>query len=127
MPLTAVNTGVLEGPEQVTINASAAGGLTANAAVTVHDYRTAVLSVSLPARANENAGVLAGAGTVTSSAAAADAVVVQLSSHDTTGLTVPATVTIPAGQTSANFNVTMVDDHVMEGNRPISVTAQMDA
>ena len=51
---------------------------------------------------------------------------VQLSSSDTTGLTVPATVTIPAGQTSASFNVTMVDDHVIEGNRPISVTAQMD-
>ena len=126
VPLTAVNTGVLEGPEQVTINASAAGGLTANAAVTVHDYRTAVLSVSLPASANENAGVLAGAGTVTSSAAAADAVVVQLSSSDTTGLTVPATVTIPAGQTSVSFDVTMHDDHVIEGNRPITVTAQMD-
>ena len=52
--------------------------------------------------------------------------VVQLSSSDTTGVTVPATVTIPAGQTSATFNVTMVDDHVIDGNRPISVTAQMD-
>ena len=41
-------------------------------------------------------------------------------------MTVPATVTIPAGQTSATFNVTMHDDHVVEGNRPISVTAQMD-
>ena len=38
----------------------------------------------------------------------------------------PATVTIPAGQTSASFNVTMHDDHVIEGNRPIAVTAQMD-
>ena len=52
--------------------------------------------------------------------------VVQLSSSDTTGLTVPATVTIPAGQTSATFDVTMHDNGVIDGNRPITVTAQMD-
>ena len=126
VPLTAVNTGMLEGPEQVTVSASAAGGLATNAAVTVHDYRTAVLSVSLPAAHNENAGVLANAGTVTSSAPAADAVVVQLFSSDTTGVTVPATVTIPAGQTSVSFNVTMHDNHVIEGNRQITVSALMD-
>ena len=66
VPLTAVDTGVLEGPEQVTVSAFATGGLATNAAVTVHDYRTAVLSVSLPASADENAGVLSRAGTVTS-------------------------------------------------------------
>ena len=92
----------------------------------MHGDKTAVLSVGLPASANENAGVLVNAGTVTASAAAQNAVVVQLSSSDTTGVTVPATVTIPAGQTSATFNVTTHDDHVIDGNRPISVTAQMD-
>ena len=49
-----------------------------------------------------------------------------MSSSDTTGLTVPATVTIPAGQTSVSFDVTMHDDHVIEGNRPITVSALMD-
>ena len=73
----------------------------------MHDNLSAALSVSLPAAPTERRGTR-NAGTVTASAAAQNAVVVQLSSSDTTGVTVPATVTIPAGQTSATFNVTMV-------------------
>ena len=50
----------------------------------------------------------------------------QLSSSDATGLTVPATVILDAGATTASFSVVMHDDHVIEGNRPITVTASAD-
>jgi uncharacterized repeat protein (TIGR01451 family) len=126
LPLTIIDNGLLYGPEAITIGATATGYAPCSATLTLHDDLTAALSVSLPASASEDAGVLTGAGTVTSSAPAQNAVVVQLASSDTTRVTVPATVTIPAGQTSATFNVTMHDDGVIDGNRPISVTAQMD-
>ena len=71
--------------------------------------------------------MLSGAGTITASAARRSKTSwSQLTSSDTTGLSVPRTVILPAGQTTANFDVTMIDDHVIEGNRPITVTAQMD-
>ena len=50
-----------------------------------------------------------------------------MTSSGTTHLTVPATVTLPAGQTSVNFTATLVDDHVIESApMPVTVTAQME-
>ena len=50
-----------------------------------------------------------------------------LTSSGTTHLTVPATVTLPAGQTSVNFTATLLDDHVIESSpMPVTVTAEMD-
>ena len=84
---------------------------------------TATLGVSLPASAPENGGTVTG--TVTSSAAPSQNITVPLTSSGTTHLTVPATVTLPAGQTSVNFTATLLDDHVIEaGPMPVTVTAQ---
>ena len=126
LPLSIIDDSLLNGPEAVAITATLSGYNNGVGTITIHDNETAVLTVSLPASAHENAGVLTAAGTITSSAAPANDITVQLLSSDTTGLTVPATVILHAGQTTANFNVTMVDDHVIQGDRPISVTAQMD-
>ena len=126
LTLTIVDDALLNGPEAVPITATLTGYNNGVGTITIHDNETAVLTVSLPASAHENAGVLTAAGTITSSAAPANDITVQLLSSDVTGLTVPATVILHAGQTTANFNVTMVDDHVIQGNRPITVTAQMD-
>jgi hypothetical protein len=48
---------------------------------------------------------------------------VSLSSSDTSEATVPASVIIAAGQTSANFNVTAVDDSDLEGSQTVTITA----
>ena len=53
-------------------------------------------------------------------------IVVPLLSNYTSGLTVPATVTIHAGQTTATFDVTMHDDRLIQGNRPVVVTAAVE-
>ena len=121
-----VNSSLLQGPEAVTISAVAVGYVTGSGTVTVHDVNTAVLTVALPASADEDAGVLSAARARSPRAPAVKDILVQLTSSDTTGLSVPRTVILPAGQTTANFDVTMIDDHVIEGNRPITVTAQMD-
>ncbi len=48
---------------------------------------------------------------------------VSLASGNTGKLTVPATVTIPAGLASTSFTVTVVQDGLADGNQSVSVTA----
>ena len=50
-------------------------------------------------------------------------VVVSLSSSAPADLIVPATVTIPAGQFSASFDLTVVDDSELEGTQSVAVNA----
>jgi hypothetical protein len=52
-----------------------------------------------------------------------DDLVVELFSSDTSELTVPATVTIPAGQTSAVFTLTYLDDTTGDGAQTAEVSA----
>ena len=120
-PITIINSSSLDGLQSVAISAMAAGCSPGSGAINVHDDQTAVLSVSMPSSAQETAGVLTG--TITSSAAPASNITVQLSSSDPTGLTVPATVVLDAGKTTATLSIVMHDDHVIEGSRPITVRA----
>lgn len=80
------------------------------------------LSVT-PAIFAENAANPAAVGTVTRTGSTTNALVVTLSSADITEATVPATVTIPAGQTSATFNVTAVNDSFPDGDKTFNLSA----
>ncbi|MBJ7390634.1 MAG: S8 family serine peptidase [Chthoniobacterales bacterium] len=68
----------------------------------------------------ENAGTNAATGTLTLNQAQGQNLVVSLASSDTSEVTVPASVTIPVGQTTATFALAAVDDTVSDG--PVSVT-----
>ncbi len=68
----------------------------------------------------ENAGNNAATGTLTLNQAQGQDLVVSLASSDTSEVTVPASVTISAGQTTATFALAAVDDTVSDG--PVSVT-----
>ena len=48
---------------------------------------------------------------------------VDLASDDETELTVPATVTIPAGETSVTFDLTVEDESDVDGTQTATVTA----
>jgi subtilisin-like proprotein convertase family protein len=48
---------------------------------------------------------------------------VTLTSSDSSEITVPSTVTIPAGQASVNFPITAVDDSISDGTQTIAVRA----
>ena len=61
------------------------------------------------------------------STAPVEDVVVSLSSDDTTEVTVPASVTIPAGLTSADFDVTIIDDTELDGMQLVTVSASAAA
>jgi uncharacterized repeat protein (TIGR01451 family) len=78
------------------------------------------LTFTLPATANEGDGSVNG--TVNLPAVSAVDVTVSLSSDLTARATVPATVLIPAGQISATFSVTIIDDSLLNGSQPATLT-----
>ena len=82
------------------------------------------LSLSFTASSfSESATNPASVGTVSRATSGTSDLVVTLSSSDTTEATVPATVTILANQTSANFDVTAVNDTFPDGSKTVTITA----
>ena len=128
VPFSIIDDNLLNGVEPVVITATATatGYPPISGTITVHDNETATLTVSLPASVIETAGVLAGAGMVYSNRAPTRDIVVQLVSNYASGLTVPTSVTLRDGHTSVAFDVTMHDDHVLQGPRPVAVTAAVE-
>jgi len=76
-----------------------------------------------PATFSEGAGVGAASGTVTRSGDLSAILTVTLESDDVTELTVPPSVDIPAGEASAMFMVTAVDDVDSDGMQSVSIRA----
>lgn len=76
-----------------------------------------------PATFSESAANPASTGTVSRAAATTSALVVNLSSSDTTEATVPATVTIPANQVSVTFPINAVNDSFADGSKVATITA----
>ncbi len=73
---------------------------------------------------SEAAGMAAATGTVTrNSADLSTALVVTLSNSDPSEIAVPATVTIPIGQSSATFSIDAIDDAVVDGTQTVEITA----
>ncbi len=62
-------------------------------------------------------------GTVTLGNALTSPLTVNLTSSDLTAATVPASVTIPAGLTSATFSITAVNDAIADGTQTTEITA----
>ncbi|MFM7076357.1 MAG: hypothetical protein ACKO3G_09865, partial [Planctomycetaceae bacterium] len=105
------------GPSGVVLEAGAA-----SATLTVLDDDGARLVVSAPRTAvREGTSIL---GTVTRNTDTAAALVVALSSSDTSELTVPATVTIPAGEASVTFPIQAVLDGVSDGTSHATISAE---
>jgi uncharacterized delta-60 repeat protein len=81
------------------------------------------LAVSVnPATLSED-GSQTAVGTVSRTGDLAASLVVTLISTDTSEATVPASVTIPAGMSSAQFTVTAVDDAILDGSQEVQILA----
>jgi hypothetical protein len=124
LPLDFIDDHLLDGPQDVSITASATGYFSGSGIVDVHDNETATLSVTLPTNATKGQGIISGS--ITSSAAPARNIVVQLTSSNPSELSVPATVTLQAGQTSIAFNATVLQDTVLDGTQNVTVTASVE-
>jgi hypothetical protein len=124
LPMNFPDDHLLDGPELVTVTASATGYFTSSGVVDVHDNQTATLSVTLPSNAVKGQGSISG--TVYTSAAPAHNIVVQLASSASSEISVPATVTLLAGQTSVNFNATVLQDTIIDGTQSVTVSASVE-
>ncbi len=113
---------IADGSQQVTIAASAGGFSGASDTVTVTDNEAPGLTLSIAAASiAENGGGTTA--TVTRNTTTSNDLVVNLSSNDPGEATVPSSITILAGQTSANFAVTAADDTVIDGTQTVTIAA----
>src|SRR6185503_13567946 len=115
--VTVQDDAILDGTQTINVLASAEGYATGRRAISVQDNESATLTVRAPLQAIEGQGVLTNAGVVTISVAPPNDISVPLFSSNVSDVIVPASVTIAAGQTSATFNVTLVDDFWIEDVR----------
>lgn len=122
-PITAVDDVIRDATQNPVITASAAGMSSGSASIAVTDNEIDTIGLAIvPGSISESGGTATG--TVTRFVGNnLSPLVVNLSSNDATEATVSATVTIPAGQNSATFTVTGVNDALRDFNQPVIVTA----
>jgi uncharacterized repeat protein (TIGR01451 family) len=118
---TILTDGRINGGQTVTVTAHVQNWTDGLATVAVLDNLN--LTVKLPASAWENAGVLTNAGSVSLGGTSVVDEVISLITDKTNKLTVPSTVTIPAGSLSSTFNVTLVNNSIADGHQMVTVTA----
>ena len=111
----------VDGPQYAEVMATVAGWTAGSAMIRVEDDETPFLTLETPNAATE------GDGTFTSRVGVPyvleDDIVIQLESSDPSELTVPPTVTLKAGELSVPFEVTVVDDMLLDGSQSVSLSA----
>jgi uncharacterized repeat protein (TIGR01451 family) len=120
--LSAPEDGILTGPQTVQVTAEVAGWPPVTGSVGAVDNEVPTLEVSLPGRLAEGAGTT-NAGTIRLTGQANTDLLVSLASDDESELTVPTNILVRAGQSSASFPVTVVDDAEQDGTQWVHVRA----
>jgi uncharacterized delta-60 repeat protein len=87
------------------------------------DIAPPVINLSVDPSSVSEDGSQTVVGTVTRNGDMSEPLVVALASNDTTEASVPSTVTIPAGQSSAQFFVSVVDDDILDGAQTVQISA----
>jgi hypothetical protein len=120
-PFNAPEDALAAGGKVVTLMASVAGWTPGTAVVAVADNDVATLVLAGQAQARE--GDAAKSFTATVNTPLAADLLIALASGDPSEVTVPASVTIPAGQLSATFSATILDDALRDGVQSASISA----
>lgn len=122
--LNSVDDATVDGTQSVTITASASGFTSGNDTLDVTDNDVPTLTLNVVAASvAENSGAAATTVIISRNTNTSNAVVVSLSSSDTTEATVPAMATILAGQVSVTVNLGAVDDAILDGTQSVTITA----
>jgi alpha-tubulin suppressor-like RCC1 family protein len=121
--LTIWDDALVDGPQAVRVTAFALGYVPAGATMEVDDNESAVLSIEVPTLVTESDGWLPLRGKVSLSVPPDRDITVYLSAGETGEVTVPATVVIMAGQTSALFSILVLDDQEVDGTREVVISA----
>jgi lysophospholipase L1-like esterase len=119
-----IDDGIANANKIAVITASANSYASAQASITVHNTdKPYLISLNVPASVTEGDGTLVGQGSLSVTPTPANDLTIGLSSSDTSEITVPSSVLIPAGQSNAVFNLGVVDDSVLDGNQVATITA----
>lgn len=127
-PVAAVDNSVVDGDANVIVTATAPGYPDAAFLLTVTDDEVPALGLTItPDSFSETAGANAATGTVTRNTSTATPLTVSLTSITPSNIpsrmVLPATVDIPAGQASTTFPIAAVDNNVLDGTVPVTITA----
>jgi hypothetical protein len=107
------------------VTASAPGFSPASAAVNVLNVNTVQLSLNLQySTVNKGAGSSADIGTVSIPAALSSDQMIQLTVQNSSIVMTPGLLTIPAGTTSVNFNISVTNDYLATGTQTATLIAQ---
>jgi uncharacterized repeat protein (TIGR01451 family) len=112
----------VDGDIPIVVMASAAGMSSVSAATIATDNETRALTLTIPATIKEGAS---GNASVALSGVVPDPVIVSLALGNGAGVTVPSSVTIPAGSTSVSFTIATAENEARDGTRtsPLLATA----
>ncbi len=119
-----IDDSIVDGTQVVSVLATANSFAINQGTIDVTDNDVPSLSISVSASEFvESSGPAAATGTVSRNTDTTEDLVVTLESQDTSKATVPIEVTIPAGQTSATFDIAAVDNQIADGTVSLTVTA----
>ena len=121
--VTGVDDLIPDGDQTVTLTATATGFQAGSASITVTDNEVPRLVIQVPAN-----GMSENGGSIIATVIRVDCVTevpmtVIMTSSDTSEATVPASVTIAAGQTQTTCTLTAVDDNANDGDQAVTITA----
>jgi hypothetical protein len=114
---------IIDGNSYVTLTATAENWYSGSLMVLMIDDEMKNLKLTLPETANENDGHLTNAGQIAIPGTFQSSLVVHLISNKTDKVIVPGSVEIPAGKQEANFDMTIVDNNIMDGMVPVQISA----
>ena len=121
--IAAIDNNTADGAATVTITATATGFVNATTTLTVNDNEPALSLTASPATFSETAGTTASTLTVTRTGSTTDPEIIGLISSDPSKVTVPAVVTILAGQTTATATIAAIDNNTADGTATVTITA----
>ena len=123
--LNAVDDNLLEIPQNLSIIASAPGFVSSTDEIQILDNDQVNLSLSLDQNSiREDGGNGAVNGTVTRDVVTNQALVVELTSSDTSEINIPSQVIIAANQASTSFTLDVVDDEEIDDTQDVTITAR---
>jgi len=121
--ITVLDDGIVDANQQNTITASASGFQDGSVAITDINTDQAALMLTIPDPSTPIPKGGFAIATVTLNQPSDQDLTVALTTNNPDRIYAPPTVTIPAGQTSATFDLRAIDDDLIEGNQMYAMTA----
>ncbi|KPA10950.1 conserved hypothetical protein, secreted [Candidatus Magnetomorum sp. HK-1] len=113
----------IDGNTYVTLTADAEHWYSGSLMVLVIDNEIKNIKLTVPEIASEGNGVMNDAGQVSIPGIFQDSLTIHLTSNKTDKVIVPGTIEIEAGQQVAHFDMTIVDNNIMDGMIPVLISA----